>query len=61
MTKPWTAIVRDKQTGQRSSLIFDGGFGNNEAARDFHKKYGFSLTLEALIPGSHSNVYVEKV
>ena len=61
MTKPWTAIVTNKVTGQRTSIIFDGGFGNNEAASDFRKKHGYKLQLEALIPGSHTNVYVEKV
>ena len=61
MTKPWTAIVKNKQTGQRTSIIFDGGYGCNEAAEDFRKQHGFSMTLEALIPGTHTNVHVEKV
>ena len=61
MTRPWTAIVKDKSTGQRSSMIFQGGFGTGEAADYFKNQHGFKMTLEVLIPGSHSNVYIEKV
>ena len=61
MTKPWTAIVREKSTGMRTSVIFDGSFGSSEAANDFKQKYGIDMKLEALIPGSHTSIHVEKV
>jgi hypothetical protein len=56
--KPWTAIAKNNETGNRTTLIFEGDYDGREAARDFRKKFN-SMSLVALIPGIHREVYIE--
>lgn len=57
MSKPWTAIATDMNTGKRTSTVFHSFFDKAEAAQDFRDRYA-SMSLEAMIPGSHQFVYI---
>jgi len=58
MGRPWTAIAKSNETGDRSAIIFEGGFDGCVAVEDFNKKFNGHM-LEALIPGTHTEVYIE--
>lgn len=55
--RPWTAIWKDA-TGRRKSSIFQGSFDTGKAADEFKSQHK-NLSLEVLIPGSHSNLYID--
>jgi len=59
MGKPWTAIAKNSETGDRVTLVFEGGYDKCDAAKDFRKKFD-KMHLEALIPGIHNEVYIEQ-
>ena len=56
MMRPWTAIWKDTETGQRRSSIFQGHFDTGQAVNDFQGRYD-NRVLEALIPGVHDHLY----
>ncbi len=58
MGRPWTAIAKDNKTGTRAALIFEGSYDGAVAVVDFNSKFG-NHSLEALIPGKHTEVYIE--
>ena len=55
--RPWTAIWKDS-SGRRRSSIFQGSFDTGKAVSEF-KLQNENLSLEVLIPGSHSNLYID--
>lgn len=55
--RPWTAIWKDS-TGRRQSSIFQGSFDTRKAVDEF-KRQNKSISLEVLIPGAHSNLYID--
>ena len=58
MSRPWTAIWKDTLTGKRKSSIFQGSFDTARAVKEF-KSLNEDRTLEVLIPGSHSDLYID--
>ena len=58
MGRPWTAIAKNSETGNRTTLIFEGSYDGRVAVEDFQKKFD-KMSLEALIPGIHREVYIE--
>ena len=58
MSRPWTAIWKETSTGRRKSSIFQGSFDTARAVKEF-KALNEDRTLEVLIPGSHSDLYID--
>ena len=58
MSRPWTAIWKDTLTGRRKTSVFQGSFDTGAAVKEFKDQHS-DRTLEALIPGSHNNLYID--
>jgi hypothetical protein len=58
MGRPWTVVATEKQTGNRVSFVFNSEFDMKHAASDFVLKFE-QLSLEAMIPGDHKEVYIQ--
>ena len=51
-------MATEKMTGQRMSFVFNSEFDMKLAASDFELRYE-QLSLEAMIPGDHKEVYIK--
>ena len=51
-------VATEKRTGKRMSFVFNSEFDMKNAASDFVLKYE-QLSLEAMIPGDHKEVYIQ--
>ena len=50
-------VATEKTTGKRMSFVFNSDFDMTSAASDFELRYE-QLSLEAMIPGDHKEVYI---
>ena len=58
MSRPWTAIAKERSSGHRQVIIFEGSFDGGTAVNDFKEKYS-NFDLEGLIPGDHPYTIVQ--